>query len=179
MNIMGPPSASLEVIQRKLREQNRGSLFVDSMVPALYNEAIRHGVDPVVAIAQSAKETNYGRFTGKVQEWFFNTAGVKVSPKQQALLKVLKDAAGINDPDHALDHQIYPSWVMGARSQVQHLRRYAGAPVPEEDVIHARYWVVPLHRLRTVEELSGKWAPSSSYGREIVAIARTLIEVGL
>lgn len=179
MNIMGPPSASLEVVQRNLREQNRGSLFVDSMVPALYKEAQRAGVDPVVMIAQSAKETNYGRFTGKVQEWFFNPAGIKVSPKQQALLKVLKDAAGINDPDHALDHQIFPSWTMGARAQATHLRRYAGIPVPEDEVVHARYWVVPLYRLRTVEELSGKWAPGTSYGSEVVAIARTLIEVGL
>jgi len=179
MNIMGPPSASLEVVQRRLREQNRPAFFTDVMVPALYKEASRLGVDPVIMIAQSAKETNYGQFTGKVKDWFCNPAGIKVSPKEQTLLRDLKTAAGINDPDHALDHARFATWTQGAKAQAQHLRRYAGVPVPDEDVVYGRHWTVMLHRLRTVFDLSGKWAPSPTYGSEIVAIARTLIEVGL
>lgn len=179
MNIIGPPSEQLDVVQRLLRTQRRPEFFIEVMVPALYKEGSRLGVDPVVMIAQSAKETNYGQFTGKVKDWFCNPAGIKVSPKEQALLKQLKDAAGITDPDHSLDHARFSTWTQGARAHAQHLRRYAGVPVPDEDVVYGRHWTVMLHRLKTVFDLSEKWAPSPTYGSEVAAIARTLIEVGL
>lgn len=177
MNIIGPPSASLEVVQRKLREQNRSVLFTNEIVPALYKEGLRYGVDPVVMIAQSAKETGYGTFTGKVKPWFCNPAGIKVHPTEQALLAEVS-----KEPTHgesSLDHERFASWTMGARAQAQHLRRYAGMPVPDDEVVYPRHWVVRLYRLKTVFDLSGRWAPSPSYGSEIANIARTLIEVGL
>lgn len=172
MDIMGPPSASLEVIQRKLGEQGAPERFAVVIVPALYKEALRYGIDPVVMVAQSAKETNWGRFTGNVKDWFFNTAGIKVSPMEQAMVP------GVTDKDNPLAHQRFASWTMGARGHAQHLRAYCGAPVPSEDVVHPRYFVV-MSRIKTVEALSGKWAPSPTYGAEIVQIARNLIEVGL
>lgn len=173
MNIIGPPSASLEVVQRKLREQNRSVLFTNEIVPALYKEGLRYGVDPVLMIAQCAKETGWGTFPGKVKPWFNNTAGIKVHPTEQALYP------GVTDGDNPLAHQRFASWTMGARAQAQHLRRYAGMPVPDDEVVYPRHWVVQLYRLKTVFDLSGRWAPSPSYGSEIADIARTLIEVGL
>lgn len=173
MNIMGPPSEQLDVVQRALRDSGKSTaLFTEVMVPALYKEALRYGIDPVVMIAQSAKETNYGRFTGKVKDWFCNTAGIKVHPQEQALYP------GVTDGDNPLAHQRFGSWTMGARAHAQHLRAYCGAPVPVEDVVHPRYFVVN-RRIKTVQELSGSWAPSSTYGMEIVSIARSLVEVGL
>jgi hypothetical protein len=173
MNIIGPPSASLEVVQRKLREQNRSVLFVNEITPALYKEGLRYGVDPVLMIAQCAKETGWGTFPGKVKPWFNNTAGIKVHPTEQALYP------GVTDGDNPLAHERFASWTMGARAQAQHLRRYAGMPVPDDEVVYPRHWVVQLYRLKTVFDLSGRWAPSPSYGSEIADIARTLIEVGL
>lgn len=173
MNIIGPPSASLEVVQRKLREQNRSVLFTNEIVPALYKEGLRYGVDPVLMIAQCAKETGWGTFPGKVKPWFNNTAGIKVHPTEQALYP------GVTDGDNPLAHERFASWTMGARAQAQHLRRYAGMPVPDDEVVYPRHWVVQLYRLKTVFDLSGRWAPSPSYGSEIADIARTLIEVGL
>lgn len=173
MNIIGPPSASLAVVLRKLREQNRGSVFVDLMVPALYEEGLKWGVDPVVMIAQSAKETAWGTFPGKVKGWFNNTAGIKVHPVEQAMYP------GVTDGDNPLAHERFASWTMGARAQAQHLRRYAGMPVPDDEVVYSRHWVVQLYRLKTVFDLSGRWAPSPTYGSEIADIARTLVEVGL
>lgn len=173
MNIIGPPSASLEVVQRKLREQNRSVLFTNEIVPALYKEGLRYGVDPVLMIAQCAKETGWGTFPGKVKPWFNNTAGIKVHPTEQALYP------GVTDGDNPLAHERFASWTMGARAQAQHLRRYAGMPVPDDEVVYPRHWVVQLYRLKTVFDLSGRWAPSPSYGSEVADIARTLIEVGL
>ena len=177
MDIMGAPSAPLNVVQRKLREQNRPTLFVDEMVPALFRAAELYGIDPVVMVAQSAKETGYGTFAGKVKPWFYNTAGIKVSPQEQKLLaEVAKEPTG---GESSLDHARFATWFHGACAHATHLRRYAGSPVPEDQVVHARYWSVPLAHVRTVEGLSGRWAPSPSYGPEVVSIARTLIEVGL
>jgi hypothetical protein len=172
MRIMGPPSARIDVIQRKLREQNRPTYFIDVMVPALYKEALRYGIDPVVMVAQSAKETGYGTFTGKVKDWFYNPAGIKVHPTEQALVP------GVTDGDNPLAHQRFSSWTMGARAHAQHLRAYCGAPVPVEDVVHPRYFVVN-RRITSVEELGGAWAPSPTYGNEVQRIALTLIEIGL
>ncbi len=173
MNIIGPPSASLEVVQRKLREQNRSVLFVNEITPALYKEGLRWGVDPVLMIAQCAKETGWGTFPGKVKPWFNNPAGIKVHPTEQALYP------GVTDGDNPLAHERFASWTMGARAHAQHLRRYAGMPVPDDEVVYPRHWVVQLYRLKTVFDLSGRWAPSPTYGSEISAIAITLIEVGL
>lgn len=173
MDIMGAPSAPLDVVQRKLREQNRPSYFIDVMVPELFKAAQLYGIDPVVMVAQSAKETAWGTFPGKVKQWFNNTAGIKVAPQEQALYP------GITDGDNPLAHARFATVFHGAKAHAMHLRAYAGSPVPADEVVHARYWVVPLAHVRTVEGLSGRWAPSPSYGSEIVSIARTLIEVGL
>lgn len=176
MRIMGPPSARLDVIQRKLREQNRPAYFIDIMVPALYNEASRYGIDPVVMIAQSAKETGYGTYPGKVKSWFNNTAGIKVHPNEQILLaEVSKEPTSGESP---LDHERFSTITMGARAHAQHLRAYCGFPVPVEDVVHPRYFVIN-RRIASVEELGGTWAPSPTYGNEVQRIALSLIEMGL
>lgn len=176
MDIMGAPSASLETVQRKLREQGRPTQFADVIVPALFKAAKLYGIDPVVMVAQCAKETAYGTYPGKVKSWFYNTAGIKVSPQEQKLLaEVSKEPTNGDSP---LDHQRFASWFHGAKAHAMHLRAYAGSPVPDEEVVHPRYWSVPLAHIRTVEGLSGRWAPSPTYGTEIVAIARTLIEFG-
>ena len=173
MDIMGAPSEQRDVVLRKLIEKGPmvSDLFVDYMFPALWEEAQRYGIDPVVMVAQSGKETNWGKFTGNVKDWFYNTAGIKVSPSEQ------KFAPGVTDGDNPLAHERFASWTMGARAHAQHLRAYCGAHVPADEVVHPRYFAV-MQRIKTVEALSGKWAPSPSYGSENVAIARTLVEVG-
>ena len=61
-------------------------------------------------------------------------------------------------------------------AQVQHLRAYAGWPV-DGLIVDPRYvWVIGKHRCETFQELGGKWAPSATYGTELVAIANRLRE---
>jgi hypothetical protein len=164
VRIIGPPSVqSVDVLWSKLGDAT--AVFRQQIVPALWDAAVRYGIDPVGAVAQSYKETARGFFGGKVSVGFFNPCGLKV--RDQGLHP---DLAG----DLPLAHAMFPSWEVGAVAQVQHLRAYAGWPV-DDLVVDPRYvWVIGKHRCETFQELGGKWAPSPTYGTEIVAIANRL-----
>ena len=163
MRIIGPPSATLDTVRARL--STASALFRDTMLPALWQAGLDYLVDPVGVVAQSYKETAGGNFTGKVKAGFFNTCGLKV--RDQALAPEL---AG----DLPLAHAMFPSWQVGAVAQVQHLRAYAGWPV-DGLIVDPRYvWVIGKRRCESFEELGGKWAPSPSYGIELVTIANRL-----
>jgi hypothetical protein len=88
-------------------------------------------------------------------EWR-NTAGIKTAA-----------GGGDNDP-HA--HQRFETWADGARAQINHLAAYVGLqPVGTP---HPRYWTVQrlpwAGSITTVEELGARWAPSGTYGTDIV-----------
>lgn len=115
----------------------------------------RGGVRADIAYAQSAKETGYGRFGGVIDATFKNPCGMKIT------------AGGSNsDPDA---HQRFASWEEGITACIDHLALYAGAPgYPRADSPDPRHFPFLLGTARTVEELSGKWAPSPDYGYSIV-----------
>jgi hypothetical protein len=172
MLIMGPPSESLETVIRLIG--SRGSdRFINEMVPALWEEAVLYGVDPVVVIAQSAKETNWGKFTGTVPPEWNNTAGVKIDP---AIQKKYPDIA---EGNKLWAHTQCANWHHGARVQVLHLRAYCSQPVDDREVVHARYYtVLKLNKgLQHARQLSNNWA-GAGYGEEVERIARTLVEIG-
>lgn len=171
MKIMGPPSEQWDVVFRLLADAGAAPLFLDEIAPAIWAAATRGGVDPVGPIAQSAKETNWGRFTGVVPASFCNPAGIKIHPDAQKLLP--------NGPgDSKLDHAQFGSWQHGAQAQINHLKAYVGIPLNAEDVTHARYWaVIGRHRITDFVQLSGRWA-GAGYGEGITSIASRLVEVG-
>lgn len=137
------------------------------MFPALWWAAVRYGVDPVGVVAQSWKETGGGHFTGRVKPLFYNTCGLKI--------RHLDLFPGVTDGDNPLAHQMFPNWTIGALAHVQHLRAYAGWAVPEDELFDPRYvYVIGRDPVDTFEELSGKWAPSPTYGQEIVRLAQQL-----
>jgi flagellum-specific peptidoglycan hydrolase FlgJ len=122
VRLVGPPSAELTVVNKSLTSGvSKGvvaPLFLEEIYPAVWMLAEAHGIDPLGAIAQSAIETGWGKYTGVVKPPFHNTAGLKVSPEQQAL---------------------FPG---------------------------------------TTDGLSGNWAPSATYGQNIVTMAQR-IKAGL
>lgn len=163
MRIIGPPSADFDTVYSRLGAASQ--LFLNDMLPALWQAAVDYGIDPVGVVAQSYKETGGGNFGGKVKPGFFNPCGLKV--RDQTLSPEL---AG----DNPLAHAMFPSWEVGAAAQAQHLRAYAGWPV-DGLIVDPRYvWVIGKHRCETFEELGGRWAPSASYGTELVVIANRL-----
>jgi hypothetical protein len=154
-------SVPLQTAQAWARDKGANVTFIYEIIPALYQAASQQAfinqrsVDPIIAVAQSAKETGWGRFGGVLTAEWRNTAGIKT-------------AAGGGDSDpHA--HQRFETWADGARAQINHLAAYVGLqPVGTP---HPRYWTVQrlawAGSITTVEELGARWAPSGSYGTDI------------
>lgn len=166
MRILGPPSAPrATVVAAAAAQSGVHTRFVDDMLPALWDAAVANGVDPVGVIAQAFKETGGGQFKGRVKPEFRNTCGLK---NRQSLFP------GVDDGDQPLAHARFASWRVGALAHVQHLLAYAGVPV-RLLIVDPRYELVAgKHRLESFEELGGRWAPSATYGTELVVIARRL-----
>jgi hypothetical protein len=168
VRIIGPPSAArAHVLQRVAAEQPVAhERFLLEMFPALWDAAVAYDIDPVGVIAQSGKETSWGRFSGKVLPGFYNTCGLKN--------RHLGLFPGLDDADWPLAHARFASWETGAVAHVQHLCGYAGLPV-HGLIVDPRYWLVAgKHRLENWSELGGKWAPAPSYGTELETVMRRL-----
>ena len=166
MRIIGPPTQSWPLVADRVAGiLGAAPLFCDAMLPALWDAAVSLTIDPVGAIAQSLKETAYGRFGGKVVPDACNTCGLKI--------RVLGMYGAPTAGDEPLAHAIFPNWEVGALAQVQHLRAYAGWPV-DGLIVDPRYTLVAGQRCENFEDLGGKWAPSPTYGTELVALARRM-----
>jgi hypothetical protein len=171
MRILAPPpeGITLAFVQDKLKGMGASLLFTDTIAPALWFSATKYAIHPCGMIAQSYKETDAGRFTGQVKKEFCNPAGIKI--------RYPNLFPGITDGDQPLAHAMFPGWEVGAEAHAQHLRIYAGTSLNGHLVVNPRgVFVVGKYRLELFENFgSGAWAPSPSYGREVVAIANRLL----
>ncbi|NFG62913.1 N-acetylmuramoyl-L-alanine amidase [Clostridium sp. CMCC3677] len=119
-------------------------------------------VNPAIAYVQSAKETGYGNFTGVLDESYNNPCG-------------LKTAAGGDDNDKNA-HEKFDNWDEGVQAHMDHLALYAGAKgYPKSDSYDPRNFRTIKGKAKTVKELSGVWAPSSTYGKEVNALYNDLL----
>jgi len=165
--ILGPATAPYETVRQALVRKKASALFIDTMFPCLWEAALTEHVDPVGMVAQSAKETAWGRYTGVLAAGWMNTCGLKVrNPGTLGLT---------GDTDYErFAHQVFPSWEIGALAHAQHLVAYTGCQVPvglvdpRFDLIAGRY------HIQHFRELSGLWAASSSYGSSIETLMADL-----
>ena len=152
-----------------LRDSAAQSRLLTEMVPVLVAEAMRYGVDPAVILSQSVHETGWGVFGGVVPPRYHNTCG-------------LKTRSGGRNADPSA-HQRFPSWHAGARAHAQHLYAYAGGTLDDGDLelTPRAIWVRQANATHGpavhVEDLGGRWAPSSSYGERVATRAQTLLTV--
>lgn len=149
--IAGSPRVSLEQAQKWARERGAHQDFIQ--VAHIYWEIGKNlGIRPEIAYAQSAKETNFGHFTGVVSRDFNNWCGLKVF------------AGGpCSDPDA---HSRFPDDRTGVIAHYHHLMTYAGVKVEGENLSPRS----PLVRFGTaphVEQLGARWAPDPDYGLSI------------
>ncbi len=154
--------ATATAAQAKTWAKNNGatSLFIE-LADTFWRIAQAAGVNPVVAYAQSAKETGYGHFKGVLDASFMNPCGLKTT------------AGGANNDPNA--HKRFSSWEEGITAQVDHLALYAGAPgYPKAGTPDPRHFPYLKGTAPTVEQLGGKWAPASTYGTDIVAMMAKL-----
>jgi hypothetical protein len=140
---------------RQWARANDAPRYYRNLVSIFWTVARARGVRPDLAFAQSAKETNFGRFGGVVDASFKNPCGLKIT------------AGGANsDPDA---HARFPNWTTGIRACVDHLALYAGARgYPRARSPDPRHFPFILGTAPTAERLGGRWAPNRRYGTSIV-----------
>jgi len=125
-----------------------------------------HGdVNPAIAYVQAAKETGYGKFGGVLDESYHNPCG-------------LKNSSGGGDTDQNA-HQRFASWDEGIQAHLDHLALYAGVNgYPRDDSYDPRRFRSIKGTVTTVNALGGigKWAPSATYGEEVNALYKDLMD---
>lgn len=169
MNIIGEPSAPITRVAVNAHKLGAAPVFINDMMPALWDAALNYRIDPVAMVAQAAHETGYGNFTGKITAQFFNTAGIKVRyPKLVATL------TNNPDEDQSLAHQMFPNWEIGAIAHAQHLYAYMNKTVADPLVDPRFHYVFGKHFVVTVEDLNGRWATAADYGTNILLKADKL-----
>ncbi len=162
MRILGPPQR-LDLILDNLPPSGHAR-FARDMAPALWHAATHYGISPAGMVAQAWKETGGGNFTGQVRPEFCNTCGLK---------NIRPLYPGVDDGDRPLAHARFANWQVGAHAHAQHLLAYCGVKVAGL-VVDPRFHVVRAPFVTDWEQLSGRWAPSPTYGQEIAALAAKL-----
>lgn len=121
---------------------------LDSFCQMYIDECNAEGVRVEVAFCQAMNETNYLKFTGRV-------------PIEA------KNFAGIGATDSTQDYNVFGSVRDGIRAQVQHLKAYACTDGLNNPCVDPRFHLVSRGCAPYLEDLSGKWASSPTYGYDI------------
>ncbi|MCY9529182.1 copper amine oxidase N-terminal domain-containing protein [Paenibacillus alvei] len=158
-NIIGKASATLVQAKAWARLNDAPTEFVN--LADLYWELapVRGGIDPAIAYVQFGHETGYlyrdGRSSAGIDASYHNPCGLKIT-------------AGGGDTQ-ASAHKRFGDWKEGVTAHLDHLALYAGAAgYPRTGTPDPRHFGFLHGTARTVESLGGKWAPSPSYGTNLV-----------
>lgn len=137
--------------------------FID-LADLYWEYSSEHGdVNPALAYVQAAKETAYGNFGGVLDESYHNPCGLKTNK-----------GGGDKDPRA---HMKFKDWNDGVKAHLDHLALYAGADgYPKNETKDPRHFPSILGKADSVIDLSKNWAPSETYGEEILGMYNELIE---
>lgn len=163
--IEGKNTATVLQMQNWARSKKASLEFI-KLAPIFYKIGLEAGVNPVLAYAQSAKETGYGKFGGVIDATYHNPCGLKTT-----------SGGGNTDPNA---HQRFKNWEEGIQAHIDHLGLYAGiAGYPKTITPDPRHFPYLFGKAPTIEELGGKWAPSATYGTEVLRLAREIEKIGI
>ena len=180
MKIINKPTATYQQCVLWVKSKRTANKLALENLPIMWSCAIKNGIDPCVLIAQSMKETGWYNFGGVVPVSFHNPCGLKVTK-------------GGGDQDVGA-HKKFKSWEEGIMAQSDHLALYAGGPyVPKyspECASHLnedhmdngttkdpRHFTYLFGKCPTVESLGCNWAPSASYGTDIVKMIKEIYAI--
>ena len=175
MKIINKPTATYGQCEAWIKSKKTANKLALENLPIMWNCAIKNGIDPVILIAQSMKETGWYNFGGVVPASYHNPCGLKITK-------------GGGDYEVGA-HMRFKSWEEGIMAQSDHLALYAGGPyVPKyspECASHLnedhmdngttkdpRHFTYLFGKCPTVESLGCNWAPSASYGTDIVRMVK-------
>lgn len=154
--IISKPTATIKQMKQWAKTKHNNKEFID-LADIYYEQAIKIGINPIIAYAQFAHETG---FLYKVK----SAAGLDSTYHNPCGLKISK---GGGDYDKNA-HMKFDTWQDGISAHLDHLALYAGViGYPKKDTLDKRHFPYLLGTAKTVEELSGKWAPSKDYGNKL------------
>lgn len=158
--ILSPATATVSQAQAWAKSKGAAPYFV-ALVPVFWSVAEVVGVNPVGTFVQSCKETGYGKFGGVLDASYCNPCGLKT-----------KAGGGNYDPSA---HKKFNGWGEGIQAMVDHEALYAGAPgYPRSNSPDPRHFSWINGVAPNWEDLSGRWAPSKTYGQSIVKMMKEL-----
>lgn len=152
--IMGESTISMDSAIKWAKANNASDLFIDA-AQYYWKYGELTGIRPEVLYAQSARETGFGQYGGRVLPEMNNFAGIK-------------KYGAVNDATE--DHESFETREDGVRGHFNHMAAYVGVePIGE---VHGRYLSVKslswAGTVKYVEDLGGKWCPDLYYGFAIV-----------
>jgi len=138
-----------------------GAATIDEFCQILYEEAATEGVRAEVVFTQAMLETGWLQFGGDVKPTQCNFCGLGAT------------GGGVGGADFSS----YGSngVRMGLRAQVQHLKAYASTDNLVNSRIDPRFTYVTRGCAPRVDDLSGKWAASTTYGTNIKQLMDKLL----
>lgn len=155
-NILNEPLENKNQAKQWAKDKGATEIFIGlaDLYWKLYKDL--GGVNPLVAYAQAALETGYGKFGGAVKEEFKNPCGLKTA---------------ISTDDSPDAHAKFRSWELGVQAHLEHLALYAGANgYPKIKVADPKHFQYLFGVCKFVEDLGGKWAPALDYGIRIIKL---------
>lgn len=166
ISILSKPTATREQMRTWAKTKYDNDEFT-SLVDIYYDLAIKRGINPVIAFSQMAHETG---FLYKVK----SAAGLDASYHNPCGLKI---QSGGGDYDKNA-HMKFATWQDGISAHLDHLALYSGAKnYPKKSTLDPRHFLYLLGTAKTVEELSGKWAPSKDYGDKLKVYIKEMEEI--
>nr|DAW67214.1 MAG TPA: Cell wall hydrolase autolysin [Caudoviricetes sp.] len=161
--ILSKPTVSIEQMKEWAKSKNDNAEFI-KLSELYYKLSIERGINPAVSYAQFSHETG---FLYKIK----SAAGLDESYHNPCGLKVPQ---GGGDYDKNA-HMKFATWQDGISAHLDHLALYAGAKgYPRENTLDPRHFPYLFDSATTVEELGGKWAPSTEYGQKLLNYVREM-----
>lgn len=164
INIISDTDVLVQCAKEWARRRGATQTFID-LADMYYKYAKEHGgVNPAIAYVQAAKETAYGRYGSVLKADSHNPCGLKMTK-------------GGGDYDASI-HMRFDSWDDGVKAHLDHLALYAGAEgYPLKDTKDPRHFSNLFGKCKTVKSLGGCYAPSKTYGDEVLELYYSLVSV--
>lgn len=156
--ISGKALLTAAQLKKALNEHN--PTYDSSIVDLYYTIALLYNIKPDLAFLQAVHETGWFKFTGIVEPWQNNFAGIGATGGSNA---------GAS----------FPSKEIGVEAHLQHLYAYCSKnPVPAGRPIYdPRFGLVGRGSAPNIEDLNGKWAvPGIGYGEKILSLQKLIFE---
>lgn len=155
--IMGNGKSSVSMLAEFLENNNHKISKAKALkIAHIYvQEADKEGVNYDVAFSQMCLETGFLKYGGDVKPQQNNFCGLGV---------VTKGKPGLS----------FSSIRMGIRAHIQHLKAYATKAPIKSRIVDKRFKFVKRGSIKTISDLSGRWASDKHYSRKIYSLMTRL-----